>query len=199
MSRVKPIFVISLLVLTAIGFTSLGNPQPPPSGSSQSAQGENPQTMQALLNEVRQLRLAIQRSNLSAYRAQIIIERTRSQQQRVDQLSEKLREMRERIDEMKIPQSESQDRLKKIESQLSEERDANKRRELEELQDEGKTRLKLLAQDEARRREQEAQLASQLQVEQARLAELNDQLDALQHELELPTIESNPQQGGKRP
>lgn len=199
MPKVKPIFSVSVFVLTALVAVSLGNPQSSPGTTAQPAQGENAQTMQALLNEVRELRLAIQRSNLSAYRAQIVIERARSQQQRVDRLAEKLREIRERIDEVKAPQAEMQDRLKKIDERLNEERDAKKRAELGDEQEDFKGRLKMLSQDEARRREQEAQLASQLQLEQARLTELNDQLDALQRELELPPVENKPQQGGKRP
>jgi hypothetical protein len=38
-----------------------------------------------------------------------------------------------------------------------------------------------------------------LNIEQARLTELNDQLDALQRELETPPVENRPPQDGKRP
>ena len=81
MSRNKTIFVIGLLLLAALGLTSLGHPQ---TATNSSAQGENAQVMQSLLSEVHQLRLAIQRSNLNTYHAQIAIERMRLQQQRVD-------------------------------------------------------------------------------------------------------------------
>jgi hypothetical protein len=37
----------------------------------------------------------------------------------------------------------------------------------------------MMGQEETRLRENESQLAAQLQIEQAELAELNDQLDAL--------------------
>jgi uncharacterized coiled-coil protein SlyX len=56
-----------------------------------------------------------------------------------------------------------------------------------------------LAQQETRLREVESQLAQQLQTEQAKLADLNEQLDALQRELEIPPAENKPPQSGKRP
>src|SRR5262245_30457081 len=112
MLRVKTISIICLLFLSTLVFTSFGGSQTATDNKAKGAQGESEQTMQALLNEVRQLRLAIQKSNLSAYHAQIIIERMRSQRQHVDRLTERLRETRDRIANGKIPQAEFQHELK---------------------------------------------------------------------------------------
>jgi len=199
MSRIKTISVICLLFLTTLGFASFGRSQTTTDSPANAAQGENEQTIQALLNEVRQLRLAIQRSNLSAYHAQVIIERMRSQQQSVDRLADRLRGIRDQLDHGKMAQSEFQDLLKKIEGRLNLERDPDKRDDLEEQQETFKTRLGSLAQQETRLREVESQLAQQLQTEQAKLADLNEQLDALQRELEIPPAENKPPQSGKRP
>jgi chromosome segregation ATPase len=199
MSRIKAISIICLLFMTTLVFTSFGSPQTATNNNAKTAQGENEPTMQALLNEVRQLRLAIQRANLSAYHAQLIIERMRSQRQHADRLSERLRDTRERIANGKIPQVELQQELKGIEGRLSQERDAERRQDLEEHQDMLKTRLAALAKEETRLQEVESQLTSQSQIEQARLAELDDQLDALRRELEMPPPENKPSQGGKRP
>jgi len=199
MSRIKTISVICLLFLTTLGFASFGRPQTTTDSPANAAQGENEQTIQALLNEVRQLRLAIQRSNLSAYHAHVIIERMRSQQQSVDRLADRLRGIRDQLDHGKMAQSEFQDLLKKIEGRLNLERDPDKRDDLEEQQETFKTRLGSLAQQETRLREVESQLAQQLQTEQAKLADLNEQLDALQRELEIPPAENKPPQSGKRP
>jgi hypothetical protein len=57
----------------------------------------------------------------------------------------------------------------------------------------------MMGQEETRLRENESQLTAQLQIEQAKLAELNDQLDALQRELETSPSENKQPQGGKRP
>jgi chromosome segregation ATPase len=199
MSRIKAISIICLLLMTTLVFTSFGGPQTATNNKAKTAEGENDPTMQALLNEVRQLRLAIQKSNLSAYHAQIIIERMRSQRQSVDRLSERLRDTRERIANGKIPQAEFQMELKRIEGRLSQEREDERRQDMEEQQDMFKTRLGALAKEETRLQEVESQLAAQLQVEQARLAELDDQLDALRRELEMPPAENKQPQGGKRP
>jgi chromosome segregation ATPase len=198
MSRIKTISVISFLFLTTSIFGSVGNPQATVNGPAKAAQGENSQPMQALLNEVRQLRIAIQQSNLSVYRAQVIVERMRSQQQRVDRLTERLRETRERMANWKMGQTEVQDELKMIEGRINRATEVADRTNWEEHQERLKTRLASMAQENTRLQEQESQLAGQLSIEQAKLAEFNDQLDALQRELETPTVESKPAQDGKR-
>ena len=199
MLRIKSLSIICLLFLTVAVFASFGRSQTETNNKAKVPQGDSEQTMQALLNEVRQLRLAIQRSNLSAYHAQLIIERMRSQRQLMDRLAERLRETRDRIANGKIPQAEFQHELKKIERLLSQDWPAERRQDMEEQQDMFKTRLAALAKEETRLQEAESQLSAQLQIEQARLAELNDQLDALQRELEMAPVENKSSQGGKRP
>jgi predicted nucleic acid-binding Zn-ribbon protein len=123
----------------------------------------------------------------------------RSQRQHVDRLAERLRDTRDRIANGKIPQAEFQHELKKIERLLSQDVPAERREDLEEQQDVFKTRLAALAKEETRLQEVESQLNTQLQIEQARLTELDDQLDALRRELEMPPAENKQPQGGKRP
>jgi len=203
MPRIKIISVICLIFLTAVVFASFRAPQTATNSNAKAAQGENEQSMQALVNEVRQLRLAIQRSNLSAYRAQMVIERMRSQQQIVDRLTERLRGIRDEASGMKmympLQQAEIQNRLKEIEASLNDPVDANTRRAREGQLEITKQRLGLMAQQETRLQEKESQLVAQLQIEQAKLTELNDQLDALQRELEIPPAENKSPQAGKRP
>ena len=198
MSRAKTISVVCLLFLAALGGASVGKPQTTTNSPAQNAQGENAQTMQALMNEVRQLRLAIQRSTLSAHHAQAIIERMRSQQQQVDRLTDRLRETRDRIANVKLGQIDLQGELKRSEGRLRRNNTQSEPVE-DENQEIVKTRLRFLEQEEARMREQESQIVAQLPIEQARLAELNDRLDALQRELETPPAENKPPQGAKRP
>jgi len=203
MSRIKTISIICLLILTTLVFASFGRSQTTAGSPTKAAQGENEQAMQALLYEVRELRLAIQRSNLSAYHAQVIIERMRSQQLSADRLTDRLRETRDQIFNWKmrtaLEQSELQDRLKGAEDGLSEPVDPITRRGREADLAITKKKLGLMAQEEAWMREKESQLAAQLQIEQARLAELNEQLDALRRELETPPAENKRPQSGKRP
>src|SRR5262245_7364592 len=202
MLRIKAISIICLLFLTILVFTSFGGPQTT-NNSAKDAQGDNEQSMQALVNEVRQLRLAIQRSNLSAHHSQVVIERMRSKQQTVDRLAERLRWARDEASRSKmympLQQAETQNRLKLIEADLSETLDAKTRRAKEGELEIIKQRLGIIGQEETRLRENESQLAAQLQIEQAKLAELDDQLEALRRELEMPPAENKPSQGGKRP
>jgi hypothetical protein len=203
MLRVKIISTICLLFLTALAFTSFGGPQTATSNNAGDAQGDNEQAMQALVNEVRQLRLAIQRSNLNTHHSQVIIERMRSQQQAVDRLADRLRWARDESSRFKmylpLQQAEIQNRLKVIEADLSETLDAKTRRAKEGELEIIKQRLGMMGQEETRLRENESQLTAQLQIEQAKLAELDDQLDALRRELETPPAENKQPQGGKRP
>jgi len=203
MLRIKAISIICLLFLTTLVFASFGGPQTAADDNAKGAQGDNEQAMQALVNEVRQLRLAIQRSNLSAHHSQVVIERMRSQQQTVDRVADRLRWAREEASRhrmyMPLQQAEIQNRVKLIEGDLSENLSANARRVKEGELEITKQRLGMMGQEETRLRENESQLAAQLQIEQAKLAELNDQLDALQRELEIPPAENKQPQGGKRP
>jgi hypothetical protein len=199
MSRTETISVICFLFLMISTFGSFGSHQTTVNSPAKAAQGENAQTIQSLLNEVRQLRLAIQQSNLSVYRAQVLVERVRSQQQRVDRLTERLREIRERIANWNIGQADWQESLKMIEGRINRATEAAERYNLEEEQGRVKRRLAALTQENTRLQEQESQLAGQLNIEQAKLTEFNDQLDALQLELETQSVESKPAQDGKRP
>jgi hypothetical protein len=98
-----------------------------------------------------------------------------------------------------IQQAEFENRIKEIEANLNESIDAKTRRAREGELEIMKQRLGLLAQDETRMRENESQLAAQLQIDQGKLAELNDQLDALLREQETPPAENKSPQSGKRP
>lgn len=195
MSQVKRFSMVGLLLLVCLSLSSFSRPQAITNSVNQAQQGDNGQPMQALLNEVRQLRIAIQRSNLNTYHAQVTLERLRIQQQSVDRLNEKLGEVRERIAKAKIDQAQLPEHLRTVESKLSQETDPAKRRELENTQNQLKFESERLTQLETQGREMEAQLNGQLQTEQAKLNELNDRLDILQKELE---IEAKPQPNGKR-
>src|SRR5262245_24074868 len=198
MSRFKTISVVCLLFLAPLAFTSFSSSQTTSNSSVQTTQAENARTMQALLDEVRQLRLAIQRSTLSAHNAQTIIEQMRSQQQQIDSLTERLRQTRDRISDMKMGQLDLQAELKRSEGRLRRNNMQSEPVE-DETQEIIKTRLGFLAQEEARMREVESQLGAQLPIEQAKLAELKARLDDMQKEMEIPPAGNKPPQGGKRP
>jgi hypothetical protein len=60
------------------------------SNSTESAQGDRDKTLQQLLTEVRELRLAVQRATVNNTRFQMLIERMRIEQARVDAIGRQL-------------------------------------------------------------------------------------------------------------
>ena len=191
MSGVKILSVSAVGLLTILGCVSFNNPKALTAPVNQSLPDDNEQPMRALVNEVRQLRIAIQRSNFSNYHAQVTLERLRMQQPRVDRLSEELMKVRAEISEIRSRQARLPEDLRRIENELLKETDPAKRRELEQAQQ----MLKGYPEELARWQEQEVQLIARLQPEQAKLNELNESLDALQKELE---VEYKSQPVGKR-
>jgi chromosome segregation ATPase len=136
-----------------------------------------------------------QRSNLNTNHAQVTLERLRLQQQQVDRLDDKLGGTRAHIARLQIDKSRLQEDIPRLEAQLSQESDPGKRRELEIHQQAIKLEIERFLDTISQEREMESQIIGQLQIEQAKLNELNGRLDTLQKELENV---DKPQQNGKR-
>src|SRR5262245_11198812 len=143
--------------------------------------------IQALLSEVRQLRIALQHLSLSAYRAQITVERLRLQQEQVNQLSKQLEGIRDSLSDSKARLQWVGERVKDMESRVSQESDPARRAQLEREYKDMKFDAERHAFWDQQQREREPQVAAKLQIEQAKLSELNDRLEALERELETDT------------
>src|SRR6185436_4249197 len=120
MSHFKSLTVMGALWLVIFSLTALRASEPLTGTPAPAAQSDGAQVMQALLSEVHELRLALQRSNLNAYHAQITIERMRIERQQVDRLSARLDEVRIQTAKIKVKQAELQDGLKWVERKLPE-------------------------------------------------------------------------------
>src|SRR6267143_430382 len=151
-----------------------------------SAQGDRDQTLKQLLTEVRELRLAVQRATVSNTRFQMLIERVRVQQAHVDALSRQLENVHSQVAEMKAAKPQMEQQIKDAEDLLDRTSDPNAHAELESRIKGGKTNLSRLAQEDERFRNREAALETELQARQAKLNELNSQLDSLMSELKGP-------------
>ena len=197
MSRRTSFFIIALLLLAVLGLSLLTVAKAYSSSAVQPVQGD--QTMQALLGEVHQLRLVLQRANLNTYHAQITIERMKLQQQRVDRLTTQLGEVRKQLAETRKAWSWIPGNMKTEEMRLTQETEATKRAEMERSIQRLKAELDELTQKEQQEQVYETQLQAQLQAEQAKLSELNERLDTLQRELETQMSSEKPQPSGKRP
>jgi len=143
----------------------------------------DPQTLQNLLAEVHQLRLALEHSSKIAPRIQIAVERIKMQQDQVARTARQLEDVRHEIEHRQSEQPRLQQQLESLESHASTTTDPSQRRELEDVLKMQKVAAeqgqKSLQQVQAR----EGELASQLQSEQSRLTELNDRLDQLERAL----------------
>ncbi len=187
MTRLRSSFAWSLLVIAlltgagALAQQPAAAPQPPTASSPEA------QLLRALLEEVRQLRIALQRANINTHRAQMLTERLARQQSRVDSLIEEIEQTKALIQQSQDT-SRDEDELKDLEATINETPDPQTRAQL--VQSYAALKRSLIRQREYARqeaeqsRERQAQLEATLRQEQARLAELQDQLDAVYRELD---------------
>lgn len=141
-------------------------------------------TLQALLQEMRQLRQDLNGITLGAQRVQILLYRiqlqddvTKKAAQRYDQTNAKLRDAeRNRV--------EATTGLKATEEKITSVRDPNERDRLESVIRELKRRGEMWSNDEAGYRAAEVAAGTDLRAEQAKLSELHQRLDRLEQQLE---------------
>jgi hypothetical protein len=138
-------------------------------------------TIQALLAEVRQLRLTVEKSLSLAPRMQLLMQRAQFQDQKVARVSQQLDEVRKQISAETVRQASVNDRLAKIEQDLSGEADGERRKQLEEM----RAGLKMAVGNgpDQQLRARESELSNSLIGEQAILDDLNARLDAIERQL----------------
>ena len=133
-------------------------------------------TLQALLTEVRQLRLALERSTSVLPRIQLAFQRLQLQQDRVDRLSKQLQDSHTHTAATVDKKAHLATAIQQFESRISQEQDPTRRKGLE-LEMKGFTvELEQQTLHEQQEQAQEIQVSGQLQTEQAKLTELSDQL-----------------------
>jgi chromosome segregation ATPase len=152
---------------------------------AESTQGDRDQTLKQLLTEVRELRLTVQRATVST-RFQMLIERVRVQQAHVDALSRQLENIHSQVADMKGAKPQMEQQIKDAEDQLDRTPDPSAHADLESRIKGGKANLARFTQEDERLRNRETAVDSELQAGEAKLNELNGQLDALMSELKVP-------------
>lgn len=170
-------------VLSVIAFWFISPMRACAQTKTAAAPADQDQTLQKLLNEVHELRLAVQRATANNTRFQMLIERTRLQQARVDSLSRQLENIHAQAADMKAAKPQLEQQIKDAEEQLDRTPEPNAHADLESRIKAAKANLSRMTQEEERLRNREAALDGQLQTEQLKLNELNSQLDALMNEL----------------
>ena len=135
------------------------------------------QSLQELVREVRQLRAMLQRINSAMYKGQVMLERLKLQQDQVARASRELAQIREELSELRGHQTRFKEALTNIEAAV----DAGTRKR-EELQD-AKMQLDTFKDREERLVARETRLSNELELERAKLNDLDDRLNALELEL----------------
>jgi chromosome segregation ATPase len=138
------------------------------------------QILQQLVTEVRQLRLALERTNSLSSRLQITLQRIQLQQNQVNRISGQLESLRNEIVRSDAEQGQASSNLTELEGRIEQEQNPNTQKTLQGEQQYMKALVEQKArivQDEQTR---EAELASSLQAEQGKLSELQTRLDSLE-------------------
>ena len=135
------------------------------------------QSLQELVREVRQLRATIQRMNTAMYKGQVMLERLKFQQEQVARMSRELADTRESLSEIRAALARLKEMLPKTETGV----DAGSKHpsELAGI----KAELEHLKDREQRLLTRESQLSNDVELERAKLNELNDRLNAFEAEL----------------
>jgi hypothetical protein len=113
----KVLGVLLLLVFAATAYVSRSDATP------KNLSLTNDSSTEALLSEVHELRLAIERSSFSNYRAQMIIDLAQRQEDRVDNVRRELDQIRDENANAELSRPHLLEHLKDLENQIREERD----------------------------------------------------------------------------
>ena len=143
-------------------------------------------TIQALLVEVRQLRMALENSTSIVPRIQLAGQRLQAQQERVDRFSRELRDHRSQIAQHSAERDREAANMKQLETEMAQNSDPARHKDLERVLKLLPGEIERMSTREQQERAQEAELATQLQTEQAKLAAMAEQLEALDRKLQEP-------------
>ena len=141
------------------------------------------QKFDELVNEVRQLRIEVQRLSASAQRMQLLLDRLRTQQEQVIRLTQQLRETQDQLNQARLDQSRLNAMTEHFEKQKAAGLTSDEElKSLSAEKEDRKQREQILLQ-------RELQLSSELEAERATLNDLKTRLDKLEQEISTPSSE----------
>jgi chromosome segregation ATPase len=144
------------------------------------------QTLQALLQEVRQLRQDLRTVTVTTERAQIILSRLQAQQAAVTSAQREHDAARSRLTQAQRRSKEIESQMKYYTDQDSEDKtpNATDRQNIEDMIGRLKSTLEDATADEQDAQSNEMQTKDKLQIEQSKLSALQDELDQIDKGLE---------------
>jgi len=145
---------------------------------AQSAPPTSP-ALEALVSEIHQLRQDLQAATVAGQRVQIALFRLQTQTTAVARATSRLDELRSRISQAQSNHSEIARRMQQFEEKQRNSRDPNELKTVADVLPQLKAGMDREAGEEQRLQAGEAEAASQLRAEQAKLNDLQDQLDKL--------------------
>ena len=148
------------------------------------AQTSSDGTIQALLAEVRQLRITLERSAVVAPKIQVTLQRMQIQQDSVSRVSRELEDLRGDLSKLTAEETRLSGQIKEVELNAAREQDPGRRRELETDVNAMKSLVEQNRIRDAQLRARESEIAGRVQTEQAKLDELNHRLSILERMLE---------------
>jgi lysyl-tRNA synthetase class I len=141
------------------------------------------QTLQSLLEEVRKLRQDLQFTAATVQRMQILLYRIRNQMEVVAQTRQRHDEAQAALTQMKYRREQAAVQIKQQEESFNRSDDPNSRKYIEENLERMKQWMEQIAQAEPEVQVRETERANDLRIEQAKLSDLEDQLDRLDNQL----------------
>ncbi|MBS1828861.1 MAG: hypothetical protein JST93_26395 [Acidobacteria bacterium] len=150
------------------------------------AQSSSDALMQTLISEVRQLRLALERSTIVVPKIQMTLQRVQLQQDAVSRASRDLDAARNQLTRSADEQMHLSVEMKRAEAVVAQEQDPLRRKDFEGRVAALKTSLDQMAATQAEQRVREGDLGVRLNYERAKLEELNDRLNTLERSLDSP-------------
>lgn len=148
--------------------------------TTQTIEGTTPQV---LVQEIRALRQSLQNFALGNSRLQVAIERCRVQQFLVERLNDEFNSIQSQIDANDSLIQQLEDTVKALDRSLVTETEATRREGIEQERKSVLANIELNKQRNQRLHTRSMQINDSLQTEKARLNQLRDNLDSLEHSL----------------
>jgi chromosome segregation ATPase len=145
---------------------------------AQTAPTESP-TLRAVLVEIRQLRQDLQTSAIAARRAQILIYRLHAQETAVAHASQQLDEAKSSIEQLRARKKYCEFQIKQDEGMRDRAENPAQRKQFEDAITELKVQMEEWVPEEQEAQMRETELEQQSRIEQAKLGQLQDELDRL--------------------